>query len=252
MVVFDDIQWGEETFLDLIEHVALLSSGASILLLCMARPELTRAPPRLAGDASARATGRRGRRRADPGADLGELRDRIARAAGGNPLFIEEMLAMAGETDGEVVVPPTLQALLAARLDQLERPSGACSSGARSRARSSTAVPSRRSHPRRPQVTPRLAALVRKELITPDTPLLSGEDGFRFRHLLIRDAAYDALPKATRADLHERFASWLEEHGTELVELDEILGYHLEQACRYRAELGTSRRRAGGRGASGA
>ena len=88
------------------------------------------------------------------------------------------------------------------------------------------------------QVTPRLAALVRKELIRPDKPQLPGEDGFRFRHLLIRDAAYDALPKATRADLHERFASWLEEHGTELVELDEILGYHLEQACRYRAELG--------------
>jgi tetratricopeptide (TPR) repeat protein len=89
------------------------------------------------------------------------------------------------------------------------------------------------------QVTPRLAALVRKELIRPYRPQLAGEDGFRFRHLLIRDAAYDALPKATRADLHDRFASWLEEHGTELVELDEILGYHLEQACRYRAELGT-------------
>ena len=88
-------------------------------------------------------------------------------------------------------------------------------------------------------MTSRLAALVRKELIRPDAPLFSGEDGFRFRHILIRDAAYDALPKATRAGLHERFASWLEEHGTELVELDELLGYHLEQACRYRADLGT-------------
>ena len=92
--------------------------------------------------------------------------------------------------------------------------------------------------PEETQVTPRLAALVRKELIRPDRPQLAGEDGFRFRHLLIRDAAYDALPKATRAELHERFAAWLEQHGTELVELDEILGYHLEQACRYRAELG--------------
>jgi hypothetical protein len=87
-------------------------------------------------------------------------------------------------------------------------------------------------------VTPRLAALVRKELIRPDTPQLPGEDGFRFRHLLIRDAAYDALPKTTRAELHERFAAWLEEHASELVELDEILGYHLEQAVRYRRELG--------------
>jgi tetratricopeptide (TPR) repeat protein len=68
--------------------------------------------------------------------------------------------------------------------------------------------------------------------------VLAGEDGFRFRHLLIRDAAYDALPKAVRAELHERFAAWLEEHGSGLVELNEILGYHLEQACRYRVELG--------------
>jgi tetratricopeptide (TPR) repeat protein len=90
------------------------------------------------------------------------------------------------------------------------------------------------------QVTPRLAALVRKELIRPDRTQLAGDDGFRFRHLLIRDAAYEALPKAVRADLHERFAAWMEEHGIELVELDEILGYHLEQACRYHAELGTT------------
>ena len=87
-------------------------------------------------------------------------------------------------------------------------------------------------------MTPRLAALVRKALIRSDKPQLSGEDAFRFRHLLIRDAAYDALPKGTRADLHERFAFWLEEHGAELVELDELLGYHLEQTCGYRAELG--------------
>ena len=62
-------------------------------------------------------------------------------------------------------------------------------------------------------VTPRLAALVRKELIRPDEPQAPGEDAFRFRHLLIRDAAYDGLPKAKRAELHERFADWLEEHG---------------------------------------
>jgi len=88
-------------------------------------------------------------------------------------------------------------------------------------------------------VTPHLAALVRKELIRPDKPQLAGEDGFRFRHLLLRDAAYEALPKAVRADLHERYATWLDQREASLVELDEVLGYHLEQACRYRAELGT-------------
>jgi len=75
-------------------------------------------------------------------------------------------------------------------------------------------------------------------LIRPERAQLRGEDAYRFRHLLIRDAAYDALPKATRAELHERFARWIELHGSELVELDEILGYHLEQACLYRGELG--------------
>ena len=87
-------------------------------------------------------------------------------------------------------------------------------------------------------MTPRLAALVRKQLIKPDRSQLAGDDGFRFRHLLLRDAAYDALPKSTRADLHGRYAAWLEHHGTDLVELDEVVGYHLEQAHVYRLDLG--------------
>jgi class 3 adenylate cyclase/tetratricopeptide (TPR) repeat protein len=238
VVVFDDIQWGEETFRDLIEHVALFSSGASILLLCLARPELTeqhaawpvtlRLEPLGADDVDELMSER----------IPATLRDRIARAAGGNPLFVEEMLAMAQEANGEVIVPPTLQALLAARVDQLDPAErGVLERGA---------VEGEIFHrgavqalsPEEMQVTPRLAALVRKELVRPDRGQLVGEDGFRFRHLLIRDAAYDALPKAVRADLHQRFAIWLEERGAELVQLDEIVGYHLEQAYRYRAELG--------------
>ena len=113
-------------------------------------------------------------------------------------------------------------------------PSARCSSAARSRARSSTAAPSPRSPRRARRRRPSSLGLVRKELVRPDRRTLPGDDAFRFRHLLIRDAAYDALPKATRAELHERFADWLEERGAELVELDEILGYHLEQAARYR------------------
>jgi tetratricopeptide (TPR) repeat protein len=81
-----------------------------------------------------------------------------------------------------------------------------------------------------------LLSLVRKELIRPDQPTYPDEEAFRFRHLLIRDAAYDSLPKETRADLHEAFADWLDRHAT-LVEQDEIVGYHLERAHRNRAEL---------------
>jgi tetratricopeptide (TPR) repeat protein len=81
-----------------------------------------------------------------------------------------------------------------------------------------------------------LLSLVRKEVVRPDQAVIVGDDAFRFRHLLIRDTAYEALPKAVRADLHERFAAWLEESAA-LVEQDEIVGYHLEQATRYRTEL---------------
>jgi class 3 adenylate cyclase len=162
IVVFDDIQWGEETFLDLIEHVGLLSSGAAILLLCLARPELVERRP--SWPVAMRLEPLRDQEVEEliPERISGELRTKIARAAGGNPLFIGEMLAMAGQENGEVVVPPTLQALLAARLDQLETGErGVLERGA---------VEGEIFHrgavqalaPEEPQVTPRLASLVRK------------------------------------------------------------------------------------------
>jgi len=238
VVVFDDIQWGEETFRDLIEHVALLSSGASILLLCIARRELIERRPAWPVTLRLEPLSDEDVEELIPQHIAGGLRDRIGRAAGGNPLFIGEMLAMAGDADGEVVVPPTLQGLLTARLDQLE-------AGERS-VLERGAVEGEIFHrgavqalaPDDTAVEPWLGALVRRELIQPNPPQFPGEDGFRFRHLLIRDAAYESLSKAVRADLHARFADWLEAYGTEIGEQDEMLGYHLERACRYRSELG--------------
>ncbi len=247
--LFDDIQWGESVFLELVEHVADLSRGAPILLLCMARPELLDSRPNWGGgklNATSVLLEPLSEQETDElisslhGSTLDAmLQSRIRRAAGGNPLFVEEMLALALQSNGaEVAVPASIHALLAARLDQLgpserrvlERGSvegevfhrGAVAALGRGEAR----------------LDDSLTALVRKDLVRPEQPQLVGEDGYRFRHLLIRDAAYEALPKATRAELHELFASWLERYGAELVELDEILGYHLEQAFRYRSELG--------------
>ncbi len=235
-VVFEDIHWGEETFLDLVEHIALLSVGAPILLACTARPELLDRRPQWPVALRLKPLPPDDVERLIPRGLDASFRERIIGASGGVPLFVTEMLAMT-EQASDLTVPPTLQALLTARLDQLD--------SAERRVLECGAVEGEVFHrgavqallADEPQVSPRLAALVRRELIGPGAAQLPGEDGFRFRHMLIRDAAYDALPKATRAELHERFARWLEERATGLVELDEILGYHLEQAWRYRSQL---------------
>jgi class 3 adenylate cyclase/tetratricopeptide (TPR) repeat protein len=245
--LFDDLHWAEETLVDLVEHVADLSRDAPLLLLCMARPELLERRPSWGGgkwnattvlleplDASETE-----QLIAELGGVGDQLRERILQVAEGNPLFLEEMIGLLRDSGGaEVEVPPTIQALLAARLDQLEPAERSVlergSVEGRTFHRGAVAALAEGDG----SIDQRLIALVRKELVRPDRAQLAGDDAYRFRHLLIRDAAYDALPKATRAELHERFARWIEQHGTELVELDEILGYHLERACLYRSELG--------------
>ena len=248
VVLFDDLQWGEETFLDLVEHVADLARDAPILLMCMARPDLLDRRPTWAGgklnatsvlleplstDETEELIGHLATRL------LGDTFQRVVDAAEGNPLFVEEMVALARDSGGgQIDVPPTIQALLAARLDQLDDGERAVLERGAIEGRTFHRGAVQALAPDQHDVIRRLTSLVRKELIRPDTPQVPGDDAFRFRHLLIRDAAYDALPKSTRADLHERFAAWLEEHATDLAELDEVIGYHLEQTCRYRRELG--------------
>jgi len=167
-------------------------------------------------------------------------RERIVESAEGNPLFVEQMLAHARENDAggiEVAVPPTIQALLAARVDRLPVSERAVLERASIEGRlfHTSAVAELLSQEARNDVPGNLLTLVRKEFIRPDTSLFPGDDGFRFGHILIRDAAYAAIPKELRAELHERLANWLEARSEEH---DEIVGYHLEQAFRYEAELG--------------
>jgi len=247
--VFDDIHWGEETFLDLVEHVADLSRDAPILLLCSARPELLdRRPGWAGGKVNATTVLLEPLRPEDADAmieSLGRvdvtLAARIREAAEGNPLFVEQMVALVKESgNGDVVVPPTIQALLAARLDQLEPSERAVLERGSVEGRVFHRRAVEALAPDEDGVVTRLTSLVRKELVRPDKPVFVGDDAFRFRHMLVRDAAYDALPKAIRAELHERFADWLETHGRDLLELDEILGYHVEQAHAFRRELGAS------------
>ena len=268
IVEFDDLQWAEAAFLDLIEHLADWCRDAPILLICPARPELLDLRPQWGGGKfNARTVLLEPLPLELSAALVQQLLDgrslptdvlaRIAEAAEGNPLFLEEMVGMlrdqglrhrsAGEGPSEVeagnlAIPPTISALLAARLDRLPAEERAVAERASvvGRIFERGAVAELSAEADRPQVGAMLLALVRKELVRPDGSGLGGEDAFRFRHLLFRDAAYDALPKADRADMHERFGGWLERiTGDRLEEYEEIIGYHLEQAYIYRQQLGS-------------
>ena len=250
--VFDDLHWAEETLLDLVEHVADLARDAPVLLLCMAVPNSSRCGPPGAEASgtpppccSSRPTPQRPsdswRSWAAPSPCCVSASPRPPREIRSSSRRCSHSSAPPGIAKS--ACPRTIHALLAARLDQLEPAERAVleRGSVEGHVFHESAVQALADG--EPQ-TPRLVALVRKQLIRPDTPQFAGEEAYRFRHLLIRDAAYDVLPKAVRADLHERFADWLEQRGADLVELDEILGYHLEQAYRCLVELG----RAGDRG----
>jgi class 3 adenylate cyclase/tetratricopeptide (TPR) repeat protein len=264
VAVFDDIHWAEPTLLDLLEYVAGFSRNHSVFLLCMARPELREIRPEWdragtvvtlppldhasSDDLIANLVG---------SAHLpSEIRDRIVEAAEGNPLFVEEMLrsliddGVLRRDDGSWVVtadlarlhaPGTIQALISARLDRLQDEERAVIQ------RASVvgqvffwgAVTELSPDDARPAVGANLQMLQRKELIRPEASSFAGQDAFRFSHLLVRDAAYESIPKRTRADQHQLFASWLERvAGDRVGEYEEIVAYHLEQAHRYVIELG--------------
>ena len=147
-------------------------------------------------------------------------------------------------------VPGTVQAVLAARLDRLEPDELAVLQRASVMGQVFLwgAVAELTPAGQEGDVARSLQALVRKQLIRPDRRTIPGEDGFRFGHILIRDAAYESLPKGSRADLHERFAGWVERRAVERTDLDEIIGYHLEQAFRLRlSSAATATRRSSSR-----
>jgi class 3 adenylate cyclase len=264
VLVFDDIHWGEETFLDLLGYVVEWTSGVPVLVLCLARKELLdRRPGWAASDLVVLAS----LNDAECGSLLrgllgtedvpGAVTDAIAGSTEGNPLFVEELLAMLIDDgllvrdDGHwspspdlarVAVPPTVQALLAARLEHLDRSERRVLEGASvvGEVFEWSAVAELVPEELRSDLGGHLMSLVRKEVIRPAPSDLSDEDAFRFRHLLIRDAAYEGMAKETRAELHERFARWLEGVAPErLPEVQGIVGYHLERSFRFREELGS-------------
>jgi predicted ATPase/class 3 adenylate cyclase len=248
VVVVEDIHWAAPTLLDLLEYLAGWTHEAPVLLLCLSRPELLEerqgwlAAPNATGIALEPLTDEEADALLDEVAQEWPLdpsaRDRIKEAAEGNPLYVEQMAAMLAEGDPTDTIPPSIHALLAARLDRLpteersvlERAAVAGKEFVR------TAVLRLSDEVDRTEVDALLLRLARKDLLTPRP---GREDAFRFRHVLIRDAAYAGIPKEVRAQLHERFADWAARtNAGRAGELDEIVGYHYEQAFQYRQQLG--------------
>ncbi|MGH3034915.1 MAG: BTAD domain-containing putative transcriptional regulator [Gaiellaceae bacterium] len=264
LLVFDDIHWAESTFLDLVESVVDLSRETPILLFCLARPELLEERPSWGGGkVNATAMLLEALSGAESEAliahvlgdrDLApDTRARVAEAAEGNPLFLEQMLAMLAERGGladERVLPPTIHALLAARLDRLDPDERSVIERAAvvGKEFSQDALAALADDGEEAtSLTRDLEKLIRRDFIRPESSTSARGEGFRFRHNLIRDAAYAAIPKRVRAVLHERFATWLGEGSDPRPgEQEEIVGYHFEQAYLHLAELGPVDERARG------
>jgi len=245
VVVLEDLHWAAPPLLDLVEYLLGWLDGP-VLLVCVARSDLVELRPAWLNprqNADSLVLQPLDAEEAESLLDGLQIRPdsraRIAEAAEGNPLFLEQMAAMLAEQAGrsEAAMPPSIQALLAARLDQLEPAErdvierAAVIGREFSRAAVSELSPPQAETP----VAGTLMGLVRKELLVPETSA-GQDDVFRFGHILIRDAAYDAVPKKIRAQLHEQLARWLEER--DALAPDEIVGYHLEQAYFARSELG--------------
>ena len=241
ILAVDELQWAEPTFLDLIEYLVGWTADAPVLILGLARPELLEHRPTWSATSSlvvplGPLSGGDANQLVEVlgGTELGpDERTRILEGAEGNPLFVEQMLALAVEGPARETIPPSIQALLAARLDRLPAGERAILERAAVIGREFTAGAIASLSGDDP-VASTLLSLVRRDLIEPDRSLIPGDDGFRFRHILIRDATYLGLAKESRGALHERYADWLTRAAGEL---DEIIGYHLEQSFRYRQEL---------------
>jgi predicted ATPase len=268
MVVIDDVHWAAPTLLELMEHLVETVEDGPILLLCTARPDMLEMHPswsdgpgarRLTLDRLPDAATERVIENLLDGVRLPDaVRDIVVRSAEGNPLFVEQLVSMLIErgalvkdrggwraaTDlARLEIPPSIQALLTARLDRLslEERGVAEPAAVVGLEFPSTAIRDLVPAEAREGVDEQLRQLVRRQLVRQTPP---GEREFgdhRFHHLLIRDAAYQRILKRGRAELHARFADWLERfdatHGRP-GEHDEVVGYHLEQAVVHREQLG--------------
>jgi predicted ATPase/DNA-binding SARP family transcriptional activator len=254
LVLFEDLHWAEPTFLDLVESLALRPGRSPIVVVCIARPELLDQRPAWAAEADRSVSIQLAPLGEDPATALLDslsaghriapsTRARLIDTAGGNPLYLEQLAVSLSEQSGSDIrpaLPPTIQALLSARLQRL----GPGASSVLVRA----AIIGKDFGEReirgllpveaRAPLSRNLQTLVAKNLVQRGPPGRSPYEEYSFRHILIQEAAYRSIPKSFRAELHHRYADWLEAIVSDSFPArSEILGYHLEQSVRYRTEL---------------
>ena len=247
VLVLDDVQWAEPALNGLVEHLAAFARAAPVLVLCLARPELFDARPSWATSAYNGATlllesltpadSATLVERLAAGAVPADVRGRIVASAEGNPLFAEQLLAMALEDGGgSGRLPPTIRALLAARIDRLAPPLRSLLEHAAVEGRVFHLGSLRAALPAADAgaIVHGLEELVRADLVRPAATEVAGDSAHAFRNQLIRDVAYERLSKQERAEVHERLADWLAGRGSLS---NEIRAYHLEQAWQLRAQL---------------
>jgi len=247
VVVIDDVHWAEAAFLDFVAHIASTPADGPIFLLVLARPEVGRERPEL-GSLELRPLADDDVRKLVESTAVSlpdDLRERIPDVAEGNPLFAEQLVAYAEERGAAALssVPPTVEALLAARLDLVGAEARAVLQRAAVVGREfwQTALLHLTPELEVPAVGRHLEQLSDRGLVHRATPTGERQDAFRFHHVLIRDVAYSAVPKQERSDLHEAVAEWLEAAGEAD---DELVGYHLEQAYICRVAVGRTDRHA--------
>ncbi len=246
VAVVEDVHWAEPMLVDLLEYLVSFCAAAPIFVLCLARPELLESRSSWAAPHRNRSlmvleelSEPAARELVDSLASGGLLQvdaGRIVQTAEGNPFFLEQLVATQAER-GEGELPPSVQAVLAARIASLEAGERTVLEHAAVEGRDFKSGSVRTLLPlsERAELGQHLMALMHRQLIEPDPSAFAGEDAFRFSHVLIQEAAYNGLPKQLCAELHERLANWLAR--TQDGE-DEIVGFHLEQACRCRHRLG--------------
>ena len=248
VLVFEDVHWGEEPLLDLIEHLAAWVREAPLLLLCIARSELLDVRPTWGGGRVRSTAIELEGLQPDESEALVEALTRelevpvdieaVLAKTEGNPLFVEETIRMLVERPrgGAERIPDTLQALIAARIDRLPVAQRVLLQRAAVMGR--IFMGGALSH-----LSPEIAnagdaldeLLLRDLLVREPRATISGEEAFKFKHVLIREVAYSGLAKSARADLHRGFAGWLAARaGDELVE---IRAFHLDQAAGLLCEL---------------